>query len=110
MNRAFIFLFFLLCLQMSFIGDVSGVAEESTTNNNKVAISVPKSFVPEKANSVEVTVTLPEGTTTGDHINFSLLSSTFPGHCNNGYFGDAYGRDDADTENQDDKPDMAFIP
>ena len=38
------------------------------------------------------------------------LWSAFPSHCNNGYFGDAYGRDDADTENQDEKPDMAFIP
>ncbi len=110
MNRAFIFLFVLLSLQISFINGASGVAEEATTNNNKIKISVPKVFVPEKANFVEVTVTLPANTTTGDHIKFSLLSSAFPGHCNNGYFGDAYGRDDADTENQDEKPDMAFIP
>ncbi len=40
----------------------------------------------------------------------NLWSAAFPSHCNNGYFGDAYGRDDADTENQDEKPDMAFIP
>ncbi len=110
MNRAIIFLFVLLCLQMSFIDGTSGVSEQPSDATNKIAISVPKSFVPEKANYVEVTVTLPDDKTTGDHINFSLLSSAFPGHSNNGYFGDAYGRDDEDTENQDDKPDMAFIP
>ena len=110
MNRAIIFLLVLLSIHIYFIDNAIGVAEQGPTNNNKIKISVPKAFVPEKANFVEVTVTLPEDTTTGDHINFSLLSSVFPGHCNNGFFGDAYGQDNNDQENQDDKPDMAFIP
>ena len=87
MNRAIILLCVLLSLHISFIDGASGVSEQSANGNNKIAISVPKSFVPEKANSVEVTVTLSEETTAGDHIKFSLLSSAFPGHCNNGYFG-----------------------
>ena len=110
MNRAIIFLLVLLSIHIYFIDNAIGAAQQAPANNNKIGISVPKAFVPEKANYVVVTVTLPEDTSTGDHINFSLLSSAFPGHCNNGFFGDRYGEDPNDEDNQDDKPDMAFIP